>query len=140
MEPNSEPAVYVRRTETGYVPVTEEGQGAVVRAQLAALGLDAEPPRSAAQFAIALGEAAAQHDAARAGAVLATYRPHLVERFGEEITARVMGHRFLHVFLADMGAYDLEPDEAVTAVAEYLHGHPEATVAEAFNAVRDDQA
>jgi hypothetical protein len=113
-------AHYRRRNSEEYVPATEAGQGVVARAELAATTLRL------------LGD---EHEAERATAVLARYRERLEADFGAEITARIMSHRHLAVFVADASTYDLEPDEAVSAAAEYLREHPDQTTADAFTAV-----
>jgi hypothetical protein len=128
-------AHYRRRNSEEYVPATEAGQGVVARAELAALGIEAEPPTTMAQRATTLRLLGDEHEAERATAVLARYRERLEADFGAEITARIMSHRHLAVFVADASTYDLEPDEAVSAAAEYLREHPDQTTADAFTAV-----
>lgn len=135
-------AIYRRRPPGSYMPGTAEDQGAVLRAELAANGIDAEPPESPSEtFVRRMMAAEEDMIQERAAAVLERYRPILVAEFGETITDQIMSHPAFTAYVAEVyDSLELEPDEAAFEAAQYLQDNPEATPAEAFTAVRDRAA
>jgi hypothetical protein len=77
-----------------------------------------------------------RHERARAAARLDLFRPVMVEEFGEELTERVLGHRYGVEFVIRMEDAGVEADVAVARAAEYLREHPSGTVADAFHAAQ----
>jgi hypothetical protein len=71
------------------------------------------------------------HGVRQASSVLSACRPQLVAEFGEDLTAQVLDHPGLFLFLTAVD-HALDPDEAVCRAVSYLREHPEATPADAF--------
>jgi hypothetical protein len=88
------------------------------------------------RLAAEITDAIDTHTREHAADLMRRYRPTLAEEFGEDITARIADAPELLDLVVELDG-ELEADDISREAAKYLRDHPEASVGEAFAAVRE---